>query len=338
MRLRVLALVPEGSTPPPRLAGFSAKEIARWRMEFDLVRAIRARGHEVTCLEPRGEVARVRDAIAEKDPHVVFNMLEEFHGFVEFEPHVAALLELLKVPHTGCNPRGLTIARDKALTKTILARHGIRVPGFAVFPRGRRFRPARLAFPLLVKSLTEESSAGLAHGSLVHDVSRLRDRVAFVHEQVLSDAIAEEYIEGRELNIALLGNRRPRAFPAWELDLARLPPKAPRFATARVKWDLAYQKRYGIRSRPARLTEGAAERLARLGKRVYSLLGLSGYARVDLRLRADGLAFFLEANPNPDLSRADDFARAAAAAGLGYPDLVERILRLGIAYHAAWYQ
>ena len=338
MRLRVLALVPEDSTPPPRLAGHSAKEIAQWRMEFDLVRALRGRGHDVTCLEPRGEIARVRDAIAGKNPHVVFNMLEEFHGRVEFEPHVAALLEMLKVPYTGCNPRGLTLARDKALTKAILFRHGIRVPGFAVYPRGGRFRPVRLAYPLLVKSLTEESSAGLAQGSLVHDVSRLRDRVAFVHEQVSSDAIAEEYVPGRELNVAILGNRRPKAFPAWELDLEGLPQKAPRFATARVKWDLAYQKKYRIRSRPARLPPRTAARVARIGRRVYSLLGLSGYARIDLRLRADGEAFVLEANPNPDLSRADDFARAAAAAGLAYPDLVERILRLGIAYHAAWYQ
>src|SRR5512134_3538344 len=153
-RLRVLALVPEGSTPPSRLAGHAAKEIAQWRMEFDLVRAMRERGHEVTCVEPKGEIDPIRDAVETWHPHVVFNMLEEFHGFVEFEPNVPAFLELLQVAYTGCNPRGLATARDKALTKTILAREGIRVPGFAVFPRGRRFRPAALAYPLLVKSLT----------------------------------------------------------------------------------------------------------------------------------------------------------------------------------------
>ncbi|MFI5402462.1 MAG: D-alanine--D-alanine ligase, partial [Planctomycetota bacterium] len=201
--MRVLALVPEGSTPPSRLAGFAAKEIARWRMEFDLVRAMRARGHEVTCLEPRDDVASVRDAIAQRKPHVVFPMLEEIHGFVEFETHVAALLELLKTPFTGCNPRGLMIARDKALTKTILAREGVPVPRFAVFPRRKRPRAADLAYPLLVKSLTEESSSGLAHKSLVRDAKGLRDRVAFVHEQVSSDAIAEEYVEGREISLAL---------------------------------------------------------------------------------------------------------------------------------------
>ncbi len=337
-RLRVLALVPEDSTPPSRLAGRTAKEIAAWRMEFDLVRAMRARGHEVTCVEPKGEVDPIRDAVERGNPHVVFNMLEEFHGFVEFEPNVPALLELLQAPYTGCNPRGLAIARDKALTKTILAREGIAVPGFAVFPRGRRFRAPPLAYPLLVKSLTEEASAGLSAGSLVRDEARLGERVAFVHESVRSDAIAEEYVEGREISVAVLGNRRPRAFPPRELDLSGLPPRAPRFATARVKWDPAYQRRHAIRSRAARLPAAAARRLGRLGIRVYESLGLSGYARIDLRLRADGEAFVLEANPNPDLSRADDFARAALAGGVPYEDLVDRILRLGIAYHAAWYE
>jgi D-alanine-D-alanine ligase len=337
-RLRVLALVPEGSTPPSRLAGHTAKEIAGWRMEFDLVRAMRARGHVVTCVEPKGEVDPIRDGVEGGRPHVVFNMLEEFHGFVEFEPNVPALLELLQVPYTGCNPRGLATARDKALTKTILAREGIAVPRFAVFPRGRRFRSPPLPYPVIVKSLTEEASAGLSHGSLVRGEARLRERVAYVHESVASDVIAEEYVPGREISVAVLGNGRPRALPPRELDLSGLPPSAPRFATARVKWDLAYQRRHAIRSRPASLPAAEARRLERLGTRVYQCLGLSGYARIDLRLRADGEPFVLEANPNPDVSRADDFARSAAAAGIGYADLVDRILRLGIAYHAAWYQ
>ena len=336
-RVRVLALVPEDSTPPLRLAGHDAKEIAGWRMEFDLVRAMRSRGHDVHCVEPRDDIATILDAIAARKPHVVFPMLEEVHGFVEFEAHVTALLELGKVPYAGCNPRGLALARDKALTKVILARDGIPVPGFAVFPREGRFRAPRLRYPLIVKSLVEESSLGLARGSLVHDPSALKDRVAFVHGSVGSDAIAEEYVLGREVSVALLGNGRPRAFPPRELDLSGLPPSAPRFVTARVKWDDAFRKRYGIRSGPARLDRRTAARVARIGRRAYSLLGLSGYARIDLRVSDEGTPFVLEANPNPDLSREDDFARAAAAAGIAYADLVERILRLGIAYHAAWY-
>lgn len=297
------------------------------------MRAMRARGHDVHCLEPRGDVAAILAAITMKRPRIVFNMLEDFHGLAEFEAHVAALLELRTVPHTGCNPRGLAIARDKALTKAILARGGIPVPAFVVFPRGRRVRATRLPYPLIVKSLVEESSTGLSRASLVRNARALRDRVAFVHEQVGSDAIVEEYVDGRELSVALLGNRRPQAFPPRE---TFLPPGAPRFVTARAKWDLPYRKRHRIRSGPARLDPRTAARVVRVGRRAYELLGLSGYARVDLRLRADGTPFVLEANPNPDLSRDDDFARAAAAAGLAYPDLVERILRLGIAY-AAWY-
>jgi D-alanine-D-alanine ligase len=197
----------------------------------------------------------------------------------------------------------------------------------------------KLAYPLLVKSLTEEASSGLAQASLVHDDGQLAQRVEFVHDQVGSDAIAEEYIEGRELNLAVLGNRRLRTFPVWELDLANLPEGAPRFATARVKWDLAYQKKYGIVSRRAEnLPEGAGERMARLGKRIYRLLGLSGYARIDLRLSESQEVFVIEANPNPDLSRNDDFALAAAADGLRYSALLDRVLALALGYHSTWYQ
>jgi D-alanine-D-alanine ligase len=337
-RLRVLCLVPEDSIPPRSLSGHTKKEIAVWRMEFDIAGALRRRGHDVSFLEARGDIGAIRDAVAEGKPHVVFNMLEEFLGLVAFEQHVAALLDLLGVPYTGCNPRGLMTARDKALTKRILAHDGIPVPGFAVYPRGRRVRPVpRLAYPLLVKSLTEEASLGIAHASLVRDDARLAERVAFVHDHVGSDAIAEEYVAGRELSLSLLGNRRVASFPPWELDLGHLPPRAPGFATSRVKWDVTYQQRWRIVSRRARLAPATERRIARLARRAYRLLGLSGYARIDLRLRDDGEVFLLEANPNPDLSRGDDFARAAAAGGLGYDDLIERILALGRAGRA-WYQ
>jgi D-alanine-D-alanine ligase len=336
--MRVLALVPEGSTPLMRIGGHDAREIARCRMEFDLARAMRARGHTVRCLEPRDEVAPILEAITNERPHVVFPMLEEFRGFVEYEAHVAALIEILGLPYAGCNPRGLMIARDKALTKTVLLRGGVRVPAFAVFPRDAPMRPKPLPYPLLVKSLTEESSAGLAHDSLVRGPRGLRKRVEFVHEHLRSDAIAEEYVPGRELSLALLGNGRPETFPAWETDLRGLPRRAPRFVTSRVKWDVAYQKRWRVRSGPARLPAALARRLARLGRRVHALLGLSGCARIDLRLKDDGEMYVLEANPNPDLSRDGDFARAAAARGFAYPDLVDRILRLGIAYRSKWYE
>ncbi|MFI5402479.1 MAG: D-alanine--D-alanine ligase, partial [Planctomycetota bacterium] len=274
----------------------------------------------------------------ELEPDIAFNLLVDFDGVAIYDQHVVGYLELLRKRYTGCNPRGMMLARDKGLSKEILGYHRIRSPGFAVFPVGKKVqKPAKLAYPLVVKSLNEEASLGISQASLVTSDEKLKERVEFMHQTFEVDVIAEEYVEGREISLALLGNGEPRAFPAWELDLSRLPKRAPRFATARVKWDLAYQRRHAIRSRPAQLPPPLAGRLARLGRRAYALLGLSGYARIDVRLREDGTPFVLEANPNPDLSRADDFARGAAAAGLGYEDLVERILRLGIAYHRAWY-
>jgi len=337
---RILALVPEGSIPPDTLDDLAEDEIPDWQMEFDVVSSLKRQGHEVECLDVKGELQPIREAIAARKPHVVFNMLEEFHGFVAFDVNLVAFLELLKVPYTGCNPRGLMIARDKALTKKILSYHRIRVPGFAVFPRNSRFRRVkRLNYPLIVKSLIEESSVGLAQASVVNTDAQLEQRVRFVHEQVGSDAIAEEYIEGRELNLGIIGNRRLTTFPVWELNLGNLPEGAPRFATARIKWDPDYREKYDIDSHPAEdLPEGAEERIARMGKRIYRLLGLSGYARLDLRLRDDGAIFVIEANPNPDLGEVEDFSAAAEAGGISYDDLIGRILRLARSYHSAWFQ
>jgi len=337
---RVLCLVPEGGTPPDNLEGYSMEEIAVWKMEYDVTTALFNQGHKSSCLEVKGDLDAIKKEIEERRPHVVFNMLEEFHGIVAYDANVVSFLELLKVPYTGCNPRGLILARDKALTKKILSYHRIGVPGFAVYPRGRRVRaPRRLQYPLLVKSLTEEASTGISQASVVYDDAELRKRVEFMHEQVGTDAIAEEYIEGREINLGIIGNQRLFTFPIWELVLERLPEGAPRIATARVKWDLKYQDKYGITTRAATdLPDALAQRIRRIGTRSYRLLGLSGYARVDFRLKENGEVYVLEANPNPDLSHDEDFSLAAEEGGLPYPRLIERILSLGLSYHAAWYE
>jgi len=339
-RLRVLALVPAGSVPPDSLEDMSPKQIEDLKMEYDVLTALRQLRHDTQCLGVRDDLRPIREAIEEWKPHVVFNMLEEFHGYVAFDQNVVAYLELLRVPYTGCNPRGLVLSRDKALTKKILSYHRIRVPGFAVFPRGRRLRrPKRIAFPLLVKSLTEEASSGISQASLVNNDEQLAQRVEFVHEHTASDAIAEEYIEGRELYLGILGNHRLETFPLWEMIWKKLPEGMPRIATARVKFNLDYQKKYGIVTRAAKgLPEGVADRVSRLAKRIYRVLGLSGYARLDLRLREDGQLFVLEANPNPDLSHDEDFSKAADAAGIPYNPLIRRILGLGLRYHVTWYR
>ena len=337
-KLRVLALVGKGARPPRSLDGVSDDEVAKWKMEYDVLAALEALGHAVHCLDVSYDLTRIRDGIDEFKPSVVFNMLEDFHGHVVFDQNIVAYLELLRIPYTGCNPRGLVLSRDKALTKKICTYHRIDVPRFGVFPRGRSARRVkRLRYPLIVKSLNEDASVGISQASLVNNQEQLRERVAFVHDQIEDDAIAEEYIDGRELYVGILGNLRLQTFPLWELNLDKLPDGVPRIATARIKWNLKFQKKYEIITGAARdLPEGLPARLGRIGKRIYRLLGMSGYGRLDFRLREDGRVFLLEANANPDLTSDEDFALAGKAAGLSYERLVQRILNLGLRHHANW--
>lgn len=248
---------------------------------------------------------------------------------------MVSYVELVGQPYTGCNPRGLTLARDKALTKIILGHHGLPVPQFAVFPLRRRARvPDRLHYPLFVKSLTEEGSAGISNASIVHDAAKLAERVAFIHRTTRTTAIAEQYLEGREVYVGVMGNERTVVLAPWELSMSELAPDAPLIASDRAKWDPDYQRQMGLRTGPARLAKAIARRLTEQSRQIYRLLGLSGYARLDYRIAADGAAYLLEANPNPQIARDEDFALSAKHGGLGYEALIERLLGYGLRYAA----
>ena len=333
-RFRVLVMMDEALVPPDSVEGMSDGEVLPFKTEYDVVTALRSAGHEVRAVGVKSDLEVLARAVREFRPHVCFNLVEDFDGIPSRDQHVVSYLELIGQPYTGSNPRGLTLARDKALTKKILSYHGISVPRFCVAPRGRAVaRPQSLSFPLIVKSLTHEGSVGISHSSLVFDDIQLADRVAFLHEKHETDAIAEQYIEGRELYVSVIGNRKLATFPVWELDMSGLPPEAPRIATSRVKWNEGYRRRNAVVSRAAAdLPEHTARRIAELGREVYRALDLSGYARIDLRLTDSGEAFLLEANPNPQIARGEDFADSAAAAGLDYQSLLQRILTLGLSY------
>ena len=239
--------------------------------------------------------------IADFRPQICFNLVEDFDGIPSRDQHVVSYLELMNQPYTGSNPRGLTLARDKAITKKILSYHGILTPQFAVFPAGTAVRrPRSLQFPLLVKSLTQEGSVGISQSSVVYTDRELLDRVAFLHEKHTTDAIVEQYIEGRELYVAVIGNRKLQTFPIWELCLQNLPVDSARIATAKVKWDEQYRLRHGIASRAAHdLPETLSDQIAELGKDIYRTLGLSGYARIDLRLTLGGRSLSFRSQPQP---------------------------------------
>jgi D-alanine-D-alanine ligase len=330
-RLRVLALVDVSLVPPEEVEGVDTLE-APWKTEFDVIETLREEGHEVRVLGVGAELAPIRRAIDDFKPGIAFNMMEAFDNVASFDHNVVAYLELLRMRYTGCNSRGLVLARDKSICKKILHYHRIGVAAFEVFPRGRRVRrPRRLRFPLIVKSLTLDASIGISQASVVDDDERLLDRVRFIHESLETDALVEEYIEGRELYVGLLGNKRLQVLPVWELDFSGLPVEARKIATERLKWSLSYQKRHRIMTGLAKgLPDDVLKHIVSVCKRVYRCLELSGYARIDLRLREDGRVFVMEANPNPQLAYGEDFAESAESAGLDYGPLLERIMALGL--------
>ncbi len=335
-KLRVLVLVRQGLEPPESIEKVPDGEYknADWKCEFDVVATLEGLGHEVRVLGVYSDLAPIRETVEQWTPHVTFNLLEEWDSVALYDQNVVAYLELLGVRYTGCNPRGLMLARDKALSKKLLAYHRVKVPEFHVFPMGRKVkRPKRLDFPLFIKSATEDASLGISQASLVTGDAALAERVRFVHEKAGTDVIAEQFIEGRELYVAVVGNERLVVFPVWELVFTEKPEDVPLIATRRAKWDAKYQKKWGVISKAAEdLPDGMADKIKKLSKRIYRYLCLSGYARIDFRLTPGGELFFLEANPNPQLSFGEDFAESVEKGGVGYEKLMARILSLGVGY------
>src|SRR5499426_1469102 len=271
--------------PPETIPDGVEKEKQPWRTEYDVITTLRSMGHEVYPVGLQSDLSVISKAREEHKPHVAFNLLEEFDGHALFDQHVVSYLELMKQPYTGCNPRGLTLSHDKALTKKILSYHRIPVPGFAVFPMGQKVTmPRKLKFPLLVKSVIEEGSVGISQASVVNDEEKLAERVEFIHRQTNSHAIAEQYIEGREIYISVIGNRKLQTYTPWELVISNLPEGALNIATGRLKWNPDYQKKVGLVTKPADLSPELTSHVERLSKRIYRHLSLSGYARLDYRL------------------------------------------------------
>lgn len=333
-KLRILLLVHEDFVPPDSIDGLSEKEVEPFKTEYDVQFTLRELGHEVQPVGVSSELSVLRSAINEFKPDIVFNLLEEFRESGHYVQNVIQYLELLGVAYTGCNARGLFVACEKPLSKQVLSYHRVHTPRFVVFRIGRMVRrPKRLSFPLLVKSAVEQGSVGIARQSVVYDDAKLLDRVRFVHEQVGTDALVEEYIDGRELYVGVMGNQRLQTLPIWEMIFNKLPEGAPRIATYKIKWDLQYQEKIGLDTRAAvDLSEEMRRRIERLCKRVYRMLLLSGYARLDLRLTPEGKIHVLEANPNPQLAYDEDFAESAHSAGLTYERLLQRIVNLGLTY------
>lgn len=331
-KLKILVLVDKRLVPPLEAKREELKK-AQWRTEYYVINTLRSMGHEIKVLGLESDLRAIRLARKEFEPDIAFNLLEEFDGECVFDHNVVSYLELIKLPYSGCNPKGLMISRDKALSKKILYYHRIKTPPFAVAKRERKFkRPKKLEFPLIVKSLTDEGSAGISQNSIVHDETKLKERIEFIHDSYQSDAIVESYIEGRDIYVSIMGNKRIQVLPVLELEFKNAPDSMHQIATSKVKWDPEYRKKYKIDVILPGLYEDVERNIIRQCKRVYRMLGLSGYARMDLRLKDEEEIHFLEANPNPDIAKTEDFAYSAKRAGYNYPSLLKKILNLGLSW------
>ncbi len=303
-----------------------------WKTEAHLLKALAALEHTTEHLAIFDDLHLLRDKIESFAPDVLFNLVDQFKNNRGFDQNIVSFFEMQDIPFTGCGSTGLLLSKHKGISKKILSYHHIHVPEFVVIPRGQRIgRPRRLKFPLVVKPTKEEASLGISQASFVESDEQFRERVAFLHEKYDADVIAEQYVDGRELYVSVLGNQRLTVFPIRELVFREVPANEPKMATYNAKWDEAYRKRKGLENQFAEGLEPAVvAQIEETSRRIYRLLTIDGYARIDFRLTATNELYFIEANPNPHLAEDEDFAQSAAKAGVSYPQLIERIIRVGM--------
>jgi D-alanine-D-alanine ligase len=303
-----------------------------WKTEANVLAALGELGYTTEHLAIFDNLDLLRQKLETFAPDVIFNLADQFKNNRGFDQNIASLLEMQGVPFTGCGATGLVLCKHKGTSKKILGYHHIHVPNFVVIPRGQRIaRLKRPKFPLLVKPVKEEASYGISQASFVTSDEQFRERVAFIHEKHDADVIAEEYIEGREFYVSVMGNLKLTVFPMRELVFGEVPPNEPKIATYKAKWDEEYRKRWGLQNQfPEGLDPALVAQIEETCKRIYRLLTIEGYARIDLRLTAVNEIYFIEANPNPILAADEDFALSAGKAGLTYPHLIDRIIRQGM--------
>lgn len=317
-----------------------ATEVAAWKhaepeMEYQVADALRVKGHEVTLVGVRNDLQYLVRSLDEIRPDVVFNGVEAFHGNAGLEYLIPGMLEAEGYRYTGSPPLALLVSRNKAMSKKVLAYHGIRVPGFVTCRPGEAVAvPETVRFPLIVKPLQSDASAGIAQASVVQDPAALADRVTMIHERFDQPAIAEEFVDGRELYVSLIGNGDDLdILPITEMvfDKRRTRPEE-RIATQFAKWDEDYRARKGIRNVFARpLARATRARIEEICRTAFRALWLRDYARLDIRLAPDGEVWFLEANANPFISYGHDMANAATKAGMDYYEFIQRLVGVATA-------
>ena len=340
MRIAVVFDTPYAGWDHPDHESQMEKDIGAWKtdepdMEYQIAHALRERGHEIRLIGVRDDLGYMVRSLAEWKPDLVFNGAEAFRGNEALEYLLPGLLEAEGYRYTGAPPLALQLTRNKAISKKVLTYFGIQVPGFASYRLQEKVEATPdLRFPLFVKPLQADGSAGIAQASVVQDVASLADRVTFIHERFGQGAIAEEFVEGRELYVGVVGNGESlEILPIIEMvfDKRKTRPEE-RIATQFAKWDEAYRERKGIRNVIARpIAKAVRAQIEQTCRTAYRALWLQDYARLDLRLTPDGQVWVLEANANPFISYGHDMANAAAKAGMEYSDFIQRIVDEAIA-------
>jgi D-alanine-D-alanine ligase len=301
--------------------------------------ALRAAGHDAQRLTYGDEIGSLVSELLSSKPDLVYNLAESFAGRSALESSIAGLLSLLDLRYTGSSPAGLLLAGDKSLAKKMFAFHGLSSPKFATMYRGAIDWAGDISFPLIVKPPQEDASLGISSKSVVRDVKELLDAVNALQEERQSPVLVEEFIEGREFYVGVLGNESPEALPIIELDFTGFPADRPRIASWQAKWgdegDEKGDEYMGNDSVfPNDLDEEMADKIRSTAIQAFQALRLRDYARVDLRVGVDGTVYVIEVNPNCYLEKDSEFARAAARAGIDHGQLVLRILELAQARYA----
>ena len=299
--------------------------------EYHVISALRNLGYEVFVLGAVSDIGKIVKTLTEQKPDLVFNLTEAFDGDRQMDKNIAALLEMVGAPFTGTGVAGLMLCRDKRLCKELLSLHKIRVPHFYSLPPGHKVPVAKtIKYPLVVKPALEDSSEGISNASLVSNVAELQERARYMHERWEQPAIAEEYIEGRELYVGILGNKQLTVLPPRECSFESEDSAGPQLATYRVKWNEQYREKWNIKFGFAELDEVTLKNVGHVCKKVFRVLQLRDYARIDLRLTNDNKIVILEANPNPDLAYGEEMAEAADYSGMTYEELIDCILHLAL--------
>ena len=324
----ILAIMHKSLIPPE---DFRLNDIDRfktpWVTEADVISALKKLGHKVTTLGIDDEISPLTSSIRQERPDIVFNMLEQFNNDPAMDYHIVTLLELHNITYTGCNPKGLLLARDKALAKKILKYHKIATPSFFTLKKSQKLRsPKGLKYPLIVKCATEEASYGIAQASVVHSDQKLFERVSYIQKELDQDVIVEEFVEGKEIYVGVIGNKRLKVLPAWELVFKNVENPEKEVYTERAKWNQSYRSRKGIDHSKAKISDELEKKIQKTAKKVYKVLNLSGYARIDFRIGAGDKVYVLEANPNPNISSDDEFAESAKYAGISYDKLMKQLI------------